>query len=137
MGLPAYTTFTSPIRRYLDLITIRQFTPLLDGGLPVYNEPELEEISQNISAVLKSHNHIRFSRKRYWLYKYMAQFPDKLWEVIVLDRTYRGFSLVLLDTMLRAVINISDPKALEPGQRTFVRIIKINPMEGILHLELA
>lgn len=135
MGLEAYTTFTSPIRRYLDLVAIRQMGMLMDGGLPVYNEPELEELCQTVAPLLRTHNQLRFRRNRYWLLKYMSQDMDREWEAVVLDRLARNFSLMLLDTMLRMPSPKCDADTLTPGTRIKVRATKIDPLDDIIRLE--
>ncbi len=136
MGLPAYTTFTSPIRRYLDLVTIRQLSALLDGVMPPYNEPDLEDLCQSLAPLLRAHNQLRFRRHRYWLLKYLAQHPDREWEALVLDRLHDRFSLVLLETMLRAASPKLDASALTPGQRIKVRTTRIDPRDDVLRLEI-
>lgn len=137
MGLAAYTTWTSPIRRYMDLVTIRQLTALIQGRMPVYNEFQVEDLCQAVTPLIRAHNQLRFRRHRYWLLKYMAQFPDRVWEGVVLDRIRGGFSLVLLETMLRAAAPRQDQPGLTPGQRIGVRIEKIDPRDDILRLEMA
>ncbi len=137
LGLSAYATFTSPIRRYHDLITIRQLTSLLNGRKPVYDQASLEEMQVGLGPVLRSHNRIKFRRQRYWLLKYLAQEPERELEAIVLRRIYDKFSLVLLETMLRVATPVLPDTALKEGERVAVRIAKIDPLDDVLRIELA
>jgi exoribonuclease-2 len=137
MGLEAYITYTSPIRRYLDLVTLRQFPGLLDQGAPLYDQTALEKTIENLSPVLRAHNEVRFRRQRYWLLHYLAQEPEQKLEALVLDRLSDRYSLVLLETMLRTVSPRLPEGSLVPGQRITVKINKISPAEDILRLELA
>ncbi|MBW2617565.1 MAG: RNB domain-containing ribonuclease [Deltaproteobacteria bacterium] len=137
LGLEAYVTFTSPIRRYLDLITLRQLPGLIEGGQPFYNQGAIEEIIEAVSPVLRAHNQVRFRRQRYWLLKYLAQEKDRVCEAVVLDRVSDRFRLVLLETMLRAPSPKLPPTALVPGQRVDLRVKKVDPAEDILRLEIA
>ncbi len=136
LGLKAYTTFTSPIRRYHDLITIRQLNSFLNGGKPVYDQASLEEMQVALTPIMRSHNRLKFRRQRYWLLKYLAQDKDRPLEAIVLRRIYDKFSLVLLDTMLRVSTPVLPETALREGERVMVRIAKVDPLDDILRIEL-
>ncbi|MBW1712816.1 MAG: RNB domain-containing ribonuclease [Deltaproteobacteria bacterium] len=136
LGLPAYTTFTSPIRRYLDLVTIRQLHALLDGRPPPYDHASLEEIIVALAPTLRAHNQLKFRRQRYWLLRYLTQDPDRPLEALVLDRLHDKFSLVLLEPMLRVASPKLPQTALTPGQRVTVRITKIDPQDDIIRVEL-
>ncbi len=137
LGVEAYTTFTSPIRRYLDLITLRQLKSLLDSRPPIYDHANLEEINTTLSPLLRAHNQLKFRRQRYWLLKYLAQEKNRSHEALVLDRLKDRFSLVLLETMLRVVSPKLPPTALRPGQRVLVMINRIDPREDYIQVALA
>ena len=136
LGLSAYTTFTSPIRRYHDLITIRQLSSLLSGRTPLYDQASLEEMQVELGPTLRAHNRIKFRRQRYWLLKYLAQEPGRELEAVVLRRIYDKFSLVLLETMLRVATPVLPASALKEGERVLVRIAKVDPLDDILRIEL-
>jgi len=137
LGLECYTTFTSPIRRYLDLITVRQLHGLLDHATPPYNQEALEDLTQSLGPLLRSHNQLRFRRLRYWLLKYLAQEGERTWEALVLDRLQDRYSLVLLEIMLRLPSPKLPEGALHPGQRVQVRVAKIDPADDYIRLDLA
>ncbi len=44
LGLSGYTSITSPLRKYLDLITQQQFISLLKGAEPVYDRNTLRAV---------------------------------------------------------------------------------------------
>jgi len=137
LGLECYTTFTSPIRRYLDLITVRQLHGLLDHATPPYNQEALEDMTQSLGPLLRSHNQLRFRRLRYWLLKYLAQEGERTWEALVLDRLQDRYSLVLLEIMLRLPSPKLPEGALHPGHRVQVRVAKIDPADDYIRLDLA
>ena len=49
LGLEAYTTGTSPLRRYTDLIVQRQIKAALAGEEPPLNKEDLERILTEVS----------------------------------------------------------------------------------------
>lgn len=51
LGLESYAHWTSPIRRYADLVNHRQLASWLDGDLPQYNADDLQSIATHINAV--------------------------------------------------------------------------------------
>ncbi len=51
LNLPAYTHFTSPIRRYADLVNLRQLSAYIGGEELPYSYNQLQEISEHINAV--------------------------------------------------------------------------------------
>ncbi|PZG47478.1 hypothetical protein C1I98_13490 [Spongiactinospora gelatinilytica] len=50
LTLPAYTHVTSPLRRYADLITLRQVLAALDGDSPPYRITDLEVLAAELNA---------------------------------------------------------------------------------------
>jgi len=136
LGLAAYTTFTSPIRRYYDLITLRQLQAWLKGRKPVYDQASLEEMSMLLGPILRSHNQLKFRRQRYWLLKYLAQEPERELEALVLRQLKDRYSLVLLETMLRVNSPKLDEGALQEGQRIKVKATRIDPLDDMLRIEL-
>lgn len=66
LGVKAYTTATSPIRRYHDLLTQRQIKAVI-GLNPAYSKKDLEEIIQAVSVPMANAGRVQGARKRYWL----------------------------------------------------------------------
>jgi len=51
LNVPAYVHFTSPIRRYIDLVTHRLVQRALDGAGPCYTESEMTELCTHCTDV--------------------------------------------------------------------------------------
>ncbi len=101
LGVKAYVTATSPIRRYHDLLTQRQIKAVLGLGTP-YTRQSLEEILQAIAVPVANTGRVQGARKRYWLIKYLEGMRGANFEGLVLD-CHRGFYNILLkEFMLEA-----------------------------------
>ncbi|WP_022667464.1 ribonuclease catalytic domain-containing protein [Desulfospira joergensenii] len=101
LGVKAYVTATSPIRRYHDLLTQRQIKAILGFGQP-YSKQELDEILQTISIPMVNAGRIQGSRKRYWLIKYLESVKGQDFEALVLERHRDYYNILIKEFMLEA-----------------------------------
>src|SRR5262249_26517594 len=67
LGLAAYTQASSPIRRYADLVTQRQFTALLSGSPIPHGREELLQILSSAEAAEQEIRTIEDRSTNYWL----------------------------------------------------------------------
>jgi len=101
LGVKAYVTATSPIRRYHDLLTQRQIKAVLGLGKP-YSSQELDDILQSISIPVANTGRIQGARKRYWLTKYLEGMRGASFEGLVLDCHRDHYNVLLKEFMLEA-----------------------------------
>lgn len=73
LGLSHYCQITSPIRRYLDLILMRQINNYLKDGKVTYSKEELASIVASSTEHLDEASLIQRERNRFWLLKYIEQ----------------------------------------------------------------
>ncbi len=126
LGLNAYTQASSPIRRYADLVTQRQFTAML-RGLPVpYGREELLQILATAEAAEQEIRAIEDKSTNYWLLKYLEKHKrDESLSAVVLDQ--KG-NMELEDYYLRS--KVSGATKVQPGETIHVRIEAIDPAKG-------
>src|SRR5205085_7381717 len=74
LGLSAYTQASSPIRRYADLVTQRQFTAMLSGAPIPYSREELLQILVTAEAAEQEIRGIEERSTNYWLLEYMSRY---------------------------------------------------------------
>lgn len=130
LGLTAYTQASSPIRRYADLVTQRQFTALLRAEPIPYGREDLLQILAGAEAAEQEIRAIEDRSTNYWLLEYLSRYKanDPL-QAVVLDT--KG-NVELKDYYLRAKLTAAG-KAL-PGVTIDVAIESVDPARGDIRL---
>ena len=133
LGLGAYTQASSPIRRYADLVTQRQFTATLSGVPVPYGREELLQILAAAEAAEQEIRAIEDRSTNYWLLEYLARYKKgESLLAVVLDP--KG-NIELQDYYLRG--RVSSPAKLQPGEVVHVRIETIGPAKGEVRFRIA
>src|SRR5207247_1678381 len=84
LGLTAYTQASSPIRRYADLVTQRQFTAMLSGAPIPHGREELLQILSSAEAAEQEIRALEDRSTNYWLLEYLSRYnPEKSWPAMV------------------------------------------------------
>jgi exoribonuclease-2 len=126
LGLTAYTQASSPIRRYADLVTQRQFTALL-GGKPIpYTREELLRILASAEAAEQEVRSLEDRSTSYWLLRHLEQEKtNQSLSAIVLDQKN---NIELADYYFRG--KLTAPSGAAPGATIEVRIETVDPLKG-------
>jgi exoribonuclease-2 len=126
LGLTAYTQASSPIRRYADLVTQRQFTTLLQGGPVPYGREELLRILAGAESAEQEIRSIEDRSTNYWLLEYLSRYKtNEQLQAIVLDM--KG-NIELRDFYLRG--KVATTNKAQPGATVDVLIDSIDPARG-------
>jgi len=94
LGLDAYVTATSPIRKYYDLITQRQIRAVLGLEVP-YSEEEVAALLQRLDHPMGYVPKLQYSRHRYWLLKHLETRIGQKEEAIVLSKRKGGYQILI------------------------------------------
>ena len=138
LGLPCYTTVTSPIRRVLDLILEHQLTHHLEHGRPLFSQEELDHFLREISQALEVVNNVKNKTYRYWLLKYLRENARNTpLEALVVDIHQRKAKVLLLDYMITVDIPLPPSLRLEPGTRVKVVLRGVHPRDDVIKAFLA
>ncbi len=129
LGLDCYTTATSPLRRYPDVIVQRQLKSVLKTGAPLMDSSELEDILSVISGPLDRAGLMERERKRYFLLKYLREKRHDEIMATVLQRFPKFYLVYLEDYSLNIPMRPSDDVHLKPGDRVIIRLDKVIPRE--------
>lgn len=132
LGVKAYSTATSPIRRYHDLLTQRQIKAVL-GLNPAYSKKDLEEILQAVSVPMANAGRVQGARKRYWLLKLLEAMRGDSINALVLECHRDHYNILLKEFMLEARLPSSGLK-LKQGDAIQVTVQHVDARRNQLSL---
>jgi len=136
LGVDMYTTVTSPIRRYYDLLVQRQIKNYLCRGVPLYTREEVEKKRLVLDPLLKSIELLTRKSTRYWIQKYLAQHVGEKFPALVLDVIRNKYRVLLSDVLLIAEVKRENGQNLHEGQEIMVKIRKSDPWEDYLKVDI-
>jgi exoribonuclease-2 len=131
LGLDAYVTGTSPIRKYTDLITQRQIRSVLGLETP-YTKEEIEHVISRLHQPLSLVSRIQNQRKRYWLLKYLEEKIGDKEEAIVLGRRRNNIQVLIPEYMIECELPQSSGKDLKPRDYVQLTIQHVNARKDII-----
>ena len=113
LGVDAYVTATSPIRKYFDLATQRQIRACL-GLETAYASEEIEWVLQMLREPLRNAALVQSRRYRYWLLKHLEGKAGTRAEGIVLDKRKDGYIILIPEYLIECKVSVSGQKNLKP-----------------------
>jgi exoribonuclease-2 len=131
LGLEAYVTATSPIRKYFDLVTQRQIRAVLGLDKP-YTKEEIEHLIQTLGVTMGVVSRIQYNRNRYWLLKHLEKLIGERTEAIVISKKRNAYSILLKDFMLECDLPLSGGIDLKPQDLVRVKIQQVNARNDII-----
>ncbi len=135
LGLDVYTQFTSPIRRYNDLILHRQIKHWLHTRSSRYAEEEIQQLIVLSEQAVFSANYIQRENYRYWLYKYFQRLPlPRIFPARVVSISQEKAFVHLPDFCLDAFISPAELNGLKEENLCWVEIVQAQPRKGQLQL---
>lgn len=136
LGVEAYVTVTSPIRRFHDLVIQRQLVAHIRGEAPPYNREEIEGILMDSEEILAQAAQMEQARQRYWLLRYLEGIKGLTTHALVLGRYGKKVQLLLPEFMLEASLPAGLAPWLQEGMELTVRIVRAKAMEDELRVEI-
>jgi len=135
LGLNCYTTVTSPIRRFLDLIIQHQLTSILSGKGILFSGDECKTFSGLIGQKLARAGGVRQQRHRYWILRYLEPMQGKTMPALVVGVGPKRVNLLLTDCLFDVDLPVNPAFPVEPGDTVRVRLARINPLDNVLRVE--
>ena len=136
LAIAHYTTVTSPIRRYSDLVVQRQLKHALATGAGLYSKQQLDEMAAQLSAAQARVFTIQRKWTRYWILKYMEQEDIENLNALVLDKNARYAHLLIPDFLLEANAPVPENAKFNQGDMVKIRIEKAIPREDVLKIQI-
>lgn len=137
LGVPGYTSITSPLRKYLDLITQHQFIALLRDEEPVYDRNTLRAIAASVQPCLARAALIEQERRRYWILKYIERKKTDPIPALVIEKRFGGkYEILLKEYLLTTLIKTGETTRLEEGEEITVLPEQVDPFYGKLKLKI-
>jgi exoribonuclease-2 len=135
LGVDAYVTATSPIRKYFDLITQRQIRALFDLEQP-YTSDEIDQIIQMLQIPMGNVGKIQHGRHRYWLLKYLEQHVGRKEEAIVLNKRRNNYQILLTEYMVECDLPLSSGLMLKPEDLIQVTIQNVSARKDLFQVAI-
>ena len=131
LGLNAYVQFTSPIRRYTDMLAHYQIKAHLRGDPLPFDAPTLDDIIENVGDTVGGAIRSQRETTKYWSAVYFAAQPaGARWRATVV-KFIRGDDLVLVvfdDLGYETVVKLEQPAIL--GETITLRFMSADPHAG-------
>jgi len=132
LGLKPYSTFTSPIRRYLDLIAQGQLRSALIEYTKPFSEEELKQMIIDTEINQTKINLVHQQRHSYWLIKYLEGKVGETFPALVLSYSLNRCELLLPDYLLEVTIPSSPADSFSPGTTIEVKLERADAQKGII-----
>ncbi|MGB3309930.1 MAG: ribonuclease R family protein [Nodosilinea sp.] len=136
LGLNSYSQVTSPIRRYLDLVTHFQLKAHLRGEPLPFSSTEVTELAIGASSAAYEATLVERQTKRYWALEYLRRHQGRSWEVMLLRwlREDEGLGLIMVEDLgLELAMRFNRSVAL--GEQLQVRVSHASPRQDVIRFE--
>jgi exoribonuclease-2 len=131
LGLNAYVTATSPIRKYFDLATQRQIRAVLGLEAPSTSE-EIDGMIQVLELPMSHVMKLQRNRHRYWLLKYLEKRIGQKEEAVVLYKKRDNYQILITEYMIEKDLSASSGIDLHPEDLIQVTIQHVNARKNVL-----
>jgi len=133
LGCDVYMHATSPIRRFMDLITQHQIKNLIYNADPVFSEEDMMRWAEAITLKKRKYNRAVKNILKYWKFKYMNQHIKELFEATVrkqLSNNNTEIELIEMD----CIVQVSGLRGYDEEEHLFLRIneIRLDPLKLVV-----
>lgn len=135
LGASCYTTITSPIRRFLDLVIQHQLNSLIRGKGIIFSESECRKFAAQINQSLGRAATIRQQRHRYWMLRYLEQKEGQKMNALVVFRGPKRISMILTGCLFDFDLPVNPSFPVHPGDTVMVKITRVNALDNRLRIE--
>jgi exoribonuclease II len=124
LGVTPYCQSTSPLRRYLDLVTQRQLAGVLAGQTIPYTEEDLTAVGEGNTDSSRTIGRLERQRERYWLCRYLSALRGETFDALVLDVWSHNCKVEVVDFAWQVDVRMN--KDVTPGDIVSVRLNRVD-----------
>ncbi|GAV76583.1 LOW QUALITY PROTEIN: RNB domain-containing protein, partial [Cephalotus follicularis] len=135
LGVPGYVQFTSPIRRYMDLLSHYQVKAFLRGESLPFSAGQLEGMASIINMQVRVVRRLCNSSLRYWILEFLRRQPkERKYRALILRFIQdRIAGLLLIEVGFQASAWVSLGK--QVGDEVEVQVEEAQPRDDVLSLK--
>ncbi|NDY41758.1 RNB domain-containing ribonuclease [Dissulfurirhabdus thermomarina] len=135
LGVAAYTTVTSPLRRALDLLMQQQIASTLRDGRPLHGPEDLARYGAVLGEGLRKAAAARQARVRYWILRHLEQRAPARLRGRVLESGPRRVLVLLEDYLMVGELPRRPGRHYPVGDAVEVTVRKVDARENVLKLD--
>ncbi|KAF4377537.1 hypothetical protein F8388_025028 [Cannabis sativa] len=134
LGIPGYVQFTSPIRRYIDLLAHYQVKAFLRGETLPFTPGQLEGMASIINMNTRVARRLSNISLRYWIIEYLRRQPkSRKYHALVLKFIKdRNAAIMLTEVGFQASVWVSTAQV---GDEVWVLVEEAHPRDDIIYLK--
>ncbi len=125
LGVEPYCQTTSPLRRFIDLVSQRQLVAIIDNRSLPYSVDDLTTLCPYIEERLRLINRLEQRRERYWIFHHLSQYRGQTFDALVLNTWDHRARIEILDYALQVDMRLS--RQISAGKRISVRLTRVDP----------
>ncbi len=131
LGLDAYVTATSPIRKYYDLVTQRQIRAVLGQEVP-YSTDEVRRIIQQLQEPMQRVSRMQYQRTRYWILKFLESRIGQKEDALVLGKRRNAYQVLLTEYMIECDLALGGKMELKPETQIQVTLQHVSARKDVV-----
>jgi len=136
LGLSVYTQFSSPLRRFADLVMQRQLDAHLNGENLPYDQQELFQVLATAEQAAREARNLENESKKRWFMKYLKQeWEEKTIQVLIVEVMKAGYKVEMQPWGFEAMLY--GPTHLKAGQMVNAIIDKVRLKSHVPRLKYA
>eukprot|EP00252_Welwitschia_mirabilis_P004250 TRINITY_DN1452_c0_g1_i1.p1 TRINITY_DN1452_c0_g1~~TRINITY_DN1452_c0_g1_i1.p1 ORF type:complete len:802 (+),score=154.55 TRINITY_DN1452_c0_g1_i1:173-2578(+) len=135
LGVPGYVQFTSPIRRYVDLLAHYQVKAVLRGQDPPFSSAQLEGVMPMLNIRVKNAKYLYNSSLRYWLLEYLRRQPREMEYRALILKFFKDKMATVLLIKIGIHGSVEIYSGAKVGDEISVLVEETNPRDDFLSLK--
>ena len=125
LGVEPYCQTTSPLRRFIDLVSQRQLVAIIDNRALPYSIDDLTTLCPYLEERLRLINRLEQRRERYWIFHHLAQYRGQVFDALVLNTWDHRARIEILDYALQVDMRLAGQ--IRVGEPISVRLTRVDP----------